>query len=81
MDPDYGRAYAALSLALFRSCAWDWKKPAGMDRSQTCEMASRYVDEAKRHSSSWTHVVATHINLAVSQRSATGSVGTLRGSG
>ena len=27
LDPDYGRAYTALGLALFRSCAWEWTKP------------------------------------------------------
>ena len=27
LDPDYGRAYTALGLALFRSCAWGWTKP------------------------------------------------------
>jgi TolB-like protein/class 3 adenylate cyclase/Flp pilus assembly protein TadD len=64
LDPDYGRAYTALGLALFRSCAWDWYKPAGMSRPQSCEMAARYLDEAKRHPSSWTHVVAAHINLS-----------------
>jgi adenylate cyclase len=64
LDPDYGRAYTALGLALFRSCAWDWTKPAGMSRPQTCEMAARYLDEAKRHPSSWTHVVAAYINLS-----------------
>ncbi|MFZ1427027.1 MAG: adenylate/guanylate cyclase domain-containing protein, partial [Geminicoccaceae bacterium] len=63
LDPEYGRAYAALGLALFRSCAWDWTKPAGMSRPQTCELASRYLDEAKRHPSAWTHVVAAHVNL------------------
>ena len=63
LDPDYGRAYTALGLALFRSCAWAWTKPAGMNRPQTCEMASRYLDEAKRHPSSLTHVVAAHFNL------------------
>jgi hypothetical protein len=34
-----------------------------MRRSQTCELASRYLDEAKRRPSSLAHVVATHINL------------------
>ena len=63
LDPDYGRAYTALGLALFRSCAWEWTNPAGMNRAQTCEMASRYLDEAKRHPSSLTHVVAAHFNL------------------
>jgi TolB-like protein/class 3 adenylate cyclase len=63
LDPDYGRAAAALGLALFRSCAWGWANPPGMNRSQTCELASRYLDEAKRHPSSLAHVVAAHINL------------------
>ena len=34
-----------------------------MDQFQTCELASRYLDEAKQHPSSLEHVVATHINL------------------
>ena len=52
LDPDYGRAYTALGLALLRSCAWEWSNPPGMNRSQACELASRYLDEAKRHPSS-----------------------------
>jgi adenylate cyclase len=63
LDPDYGRAAAALGLALFRSCAWGWATPLGMSRSQTCELASRYLDEARRRPTSLAHVVATHINL------------------
>ena len=27
LDPDYGRAYTALGLALLRSCAWEWVQP------------------------------------------------------
>ena len=63
LDPDYGRAHTALSLALLRSCAWGWSNPVGMNQSQTCEMASRSLDEAKQHPSSLTHVVATYIHL------------------
>ena len=63
LDPEYGRASAALGLALLRSCAWGWGKPPDMNRSQACELASRYRDETKRQPSSMAHVVATHINL------------------
>jgi tetratricopeptide (TPR) repeat protein len=63
LDPNYGRAYTALGLALFRSCVWAWTRPAGMHQAQTCEMASKNLDEAKRHPSSLTHVVAAHFNL------------------
>ena len=31
LDPDYGRAYTALGLALLRSCAWEWSNPPGMN--------------------------------------------------
>ena len=47
-DPDYGRAYAALGLAAFRTCAWAWTAPAGLNRSQACEMATRSLEETKR---------------------------------
>ena len=63
LDPDYGRAYTALGLALIRSCSWGWAHPHGLNRSETCELASTNLDEAKRHPSSMTHVVAAHFNL------------------
>ena len=63
LDPGYGRASAALGLALFRSCAWGWAVPPGLDPSRTCELASRYLDEVRRHPSSLAHVVVTHIDL------------------
>jgi TolB-like protein/Flp pilus assembly protein TadD len=64
LDPGYGRAYAALGLAAFRSCAWAWTQPAGMNRSQTCELATRNLEATKRHPSSLAHVVATYIDLS-----------------
>jgi TolB-like protein/class 3 adenylate cyclase len=64
LDPDYGRAYAALGLTAFRSCAWAWTVPPGMNRSEACEMATRYLEETKRHPSSLAHVVATYIDLS-----------------
>jgi TolB-like protein/class 3 adenylate cyclase/Flp pilus assembly protein TadD len=63
LDPNYGRASAALGLALFRSCGWGWARPPGMNLSQTCELASRYLDEARRRPTSLAHVVAAHIDL------------------
>ena len=63
LDPDYGRAYAALGLAAFRSCAWDWPLPGGISRSQVCEMATRYLEKTKTHPSSLAHVAATYIDL------------------
>ena len=64
LDPDYGRAYAALGLAFFRCCAWAWSSPPGVNRSQSCESASSYLAEAKKRPSSLAHIVATHINLS-----------------
>ena len=64
LDPDYGRAYAALGLAFFRCCAWGWSNPPGVNRSQSCEAASSYLDEAKKRPSSLAHIAATHINLS-----------------
>jgi adenylate cyclase len=63
LDPDYGRAYTALGLALYRSCAWGWSRPAGLNGSQTCELASQYLDQAREHQSSLTHVVTAQLNL------------------
>lgn len=63
LDPDYGRAYAALGLAAFRSCSWEWPLPKGTSRSQACEMATRYLEKTKTYPSSLAHVVATYIDL------------------
>jgi len=63
LDPNYGRAYAALALVYFRSCAWEWNESLGMNASQAAETAYLYLREAKSRPSSLANVAAAHLNL------------------
>ena len=63
LDPDYGRAYAALGLVYLRGCAWRWSEPLNMSRGAAFSTAARYLDEAKNHPSSLANVAASQIYL------------------
>jgi TolB-like protein len=63
LDPDYGRAYAALGLVYLRGCAWRWNEPLNMSTSGAFDTAAGYLDEAKTHPSSLANVAASQIYL------------------
>jgi tetratricopeptide (TPR) repeat protein len=63
IDPDYGKAYAALGLVYLRGCAWQWSEPLDMSTSGAFDTAARYLDEAKNHPSSLANVAASQIYL------------------
>jgi adenylate cyclase len=63
LDPNYGRAYAALALVYFRGCAWKWYESLGMTGAQATETADLYLREAKSRPSSLANVAAAHLNL------------------
>ncbi|MBQ0820695.1 tetratricopeptide repeat protein [Microvirga sp. HBU67558] len=63
LDPNYGRAYAALALVYFRGGAWHWSEPLGMSTEQAAETARLYMREAKSRPSSLANVAAAHFNL------------------
>jgi adenylate cyclase len=64
LDPDYGRAYAALGLVYFQcGCASDWIGALGVTSAQAEEAALRYLAEAKNRPSSFANVAASRISL------------------
>ncbi|WP_262300077.1 tetratricopeptide repeat protein [Microvirga sesbaniae] len=63
LDPNYGRAYAALALVYIWGCAWEWNESLGMSAIQASETADLYLREAKLRPSSLANVAAAHLNL------------------
>jgi len=63
LDPDYGRAYAALGLVYLRGCAWRWTEPLNMSRRAAFRTAGQYLDKTKNHPSSLANVAASQIYL------------------
>jgi TolB-like protein/class 3 adenylate cyclase len=52
LDPDYGRAYAAVSLAYLRGCQLRWHEQLGMSNAEANARALVNLDETKSHPSS-----------------------------
>ena len=67
LDPNYGRAYAALALVYFRGSAWHWSESLGMSVEQAADTARLYLREAKSRPSSLANVAAAHVNLYLGQ--------------
>jgi TolB-like protein/class 3 adenylate cyclase len=67
IDPDYGRAYAALGLVYVRGCQWRWHEELGTDQNGAFDTAVAYVAEGEANSSSLTKVAASQISLYDSQ--------------
>jgi TolB-like protein/class 3 adenylate cyclase/Flp pilus assembly protein TadD len=63
IDPDYGRAYAALGIAYVRGCQWRWSRELGMSDGQANGTAGKYLFEAEKRESSLTAVAASQIHL------------------
>ncbi len=63
LDPDYGRAHAALGLVYLRGCAWRWNEPLSTSRGGAFRRAAGYLDEAKNHPSSLANIAASQIYL------------------
>jgi TolB-like protein/tetratricopeptide (TPR) repeat protein len=57
LDPDYGRAYAALALAYFRVVESLWGKELGKDEPYFWHGAHSYVEFARRYPTSLFHTV------------------------
>jgi adenylate cyclase len=60
LDPEYGRAYAALAMVLFRGFDYSWLQELGMNGNQSYDLASHYLDEARKYPTSLLHTVAVH---------------------
>ena len=63
LDPEYGRAYAALGLAYLRGCQQRWNKPLGVSIGQANATAQNYLRETKSYPSTLANVAASRINL------------------
>jgi adenylate cyclase len=63
LDPEYGRAYAALGLAYLRGCQLRWNKPLGVSTGVANAMALNYLSETKTRPSTLANVAASRINL------------------
>ena len=63
LDPDYGRAYAAVSLAYLRGCKLRWHEQLGMSNAEANAQALVNLEETKSHPSSLAYVAGSRINL------------------
>ncbi|NIZ59511.1 guanylyl cyclase [Sedimentitalea sp. CY04] len=63
IDPNYGRAHAALSLAYLRGCQLRWNKPLGLSAGEANAYAMSALAETKRLPSSLGNVAASGVNL------------------
>jgi TolB-like protein/Flp pilus assembly protein TadD len=63
LDPEYGRAYAAMGMAYLRGCQLRWNKPLNMSVATANDEAKSYLKEAQSRPSSLANVAASRINL------------------
>ncbi len=65
LDPEYGRAYAALALVYFQSQDFYWTASLGLSLVETIERAKQYLEEAQqKHPTSTSHYVAASMARA-----------------
>jgi len=67
LDPDYGRAYAAMGLAYLRGCQLRWNAPLGISIGMAYSRALMNLHEARNRPSSLANVAASRISLYSSQ--------------
>ena len=63
LDPDYGRAYAALAMAYILSYDAQWTDYLGVSEIEARQRAKRYLEDARRHPTVLSHQVAAVILL------------------
>ena len=63
LDPEYGRAYAAMGMAYLRGCQLRWNKPLKMSVDRANAKASENLYETENRPSSLANVAASQINL------------------
>jgi TolB-like protein/class 3 adenylate cyclase/tetratricopeptide (TPR) repeat protein len=66
LDPDYGRAYAALALVYLRIRDRDYGPTLGISQMQAWGIAAGYLKEAKIHPTAGSHLVAGYMLLRTS---------------
>jgi tetratricopeptide (TPR) repeat protein len=59
LDPDYGRAYAALAAVYWNSMWNVWNRSLGLGQQQAVVLVQKYLREAKRHPSALAYQVAS----------------------
>jgi Flp pilus assembly protein TadD len=63
IDPDYGRAYAALGLVYVRGCQWRWNEELGTTPSEAFDTAMAYLTKGESNNSSLTRVAMSQLFL------------------
>ena len=63
LDPDYGKAYAALTLVYYKGCGWRWNGPLGISTSEAGDKAMYYKLKSEENPSSFGSAAASQINL------------------
>ena len=65
LDPEYGRAYAALALVYFQSQDFYWTGSLGLSQIEAYEKAEQHLAEAQKHPTSISHYVAAGMARSV----------------
>ena len=55
LDPDYGRAHAALAMAYFKGYEWQWAYSLGISGSESLRRAKRHLAESQKHPTALSH--------------------------
>jgi len=63
LDPEYGRAYAALALVLLRAYDYSWSNEIGMSWAETAAPRADYLNMAKKYPTSLAHTVESGVLL------------------
>jgi TolB-like protein/class 3 adenylate cyclase len=63
IDPNYGRAYSALSMAFVRGCQWRWHEELKTTPRGAFDQATLFLKKAEPNSSSMTKVAASQLKL------------------
>jgi TolB-like protein/rhodanese-related sulfurtransferase/thioredoxin-like negative regulator of GroEL len=64
MDPDYGRAHAALAAVYWNSIWNGWERILGLSQTQAMVLSQRYLQEAKKRPSALMYQVSSELAAA-----------------
>lgn len=67
LDPEYGKAYAALSLVFYKGCGWGWNKEMGLTTGGAASKAMYYKAKSDEYPTSFGSSAAYQINLYFSR--------------